>query len=145
MYCIHKRVCTQKISGMVFHTHRVSWHNIPTISCRKVAIHLDFRLLKSALLESQAPVALKLKLNVRWSLLGRAVFNTWRVGCTKLLVMAIYNALLEMQPDIFSWHLPICLFTLFTAGLTNEKEMWDIQKSLGLYRAQTDCMWSNPS
>lgn len=56
-----------------------------------------------------------------------------------------YNPLLEMQPDIFSWHLSICLPTLFTAGLVNEKEMWDTQKCLDFYRAQTGCVWSNPS
>lgn len=93
----------------------------------------------------------RLTLNVWWVLLERAVQHlTCRLRvlgheAAGHLGKSIYNPLLEMQPDTFSWHLSICLFTLFTAGLINEKEMRDIQKSSGFYRAQTDCVWSNPS
>lgn len=85
------------------------------------------------------PVGKGCSQHLMWHLpvLGREAASHFR--------MIIYNPSLEMQSDTFSWDLYIYLFTLFIAGLTNEKEMEDIQKSLDFYSAQTDCMSSNAS
>lgn len=66
--------CMQKNSGTVFHMHRVSWHNIPTILCQKVAIYLPRYALEKYLpcWSHRLQLLWKLKLNVWWGLLERA-------------------------------------------------------------------------